>query len=302
MKQISDKSPLAGLLLLVVICCYLFFTLIAHLISPQINAHAGLSFNADMLAQANEWQRQCLRLSLMLNNFFSYTATALLALFLCHRQQWLSVLTYAKPKPKASKITALLLFLCALPLVIYTAWLNLQIPLPDWAVQDEAYINMILGTVLKMESPAEFIIAFTTMAITPAIGEELLYRGVIQKNIFGGFSLNRHLSIWLAAAIFSAAHFEFAGFFPRLLLGAVFGYSYYWTRSIWTPIILHLFFNGGQVISTYINGEYQADTEMAFAPGWWVGVLGLVATVAVWWFEEQQDKQVGAAAGSRSRS
>ena len=76
-----------------------------------------------------------------------------------------------------------------------------------------------------METPAEFLVALTAMALTPAIGEELLYRGVIQKNIVSNYTANHHVSIWLAAAIFSAAHFELAGFFPRLLLGAVLGYS-----------------------------------------------------------------------------
>lgn len=299
MKQISDRSPAAGILLLTVICCYLFFTLIAGLTSPQINAHAGLSYDADTLQQAREWQRQYLRVALMLNNFFSYTATALVALLLCFRRRALTVLQYHQPGFRGASALALLLFLAAIPLVIYATWLNLQVPLPEWAVQDEAYINRIIGTVLRMESPAEFLLAFTAMAITPAIGEELLYRGVIQKNILGGLSGNHHFSIWLAAAIFSAAHFELAGFLPRLLLGAVLGYSYYWTRSIWTPILLHLLFNGGQVISTYLSGEYTADTEMEVVPGWWVGAVGLASTSLIWWYAEGRKQKAGADAGAK---
>ncbi len=297
MKHFSDKSQVAAPIFFITICSFFLFILIAGILVPQINAYAGLSFDADTLNKAQLWQRQYLRGSLMLNNFFSYAATAILTLLICFRGQALSALKYRSPTYRNAPLFVILLFAAAIPLVIYISWLNLQIPLPDWAVQDEERINTVLGTVLKMETPAEFFLAFTAMAVTPAIGEELIYRGVIQRHILGSVTTNHHISIWIAAAIFSAAHAELAGFLPRLLLGAVLGYSYYWSSSIWAPIFLHLLFNGAQVINVYLSGTYTADTEMTSPPAWWVGLLGLVATMIVWRFGEQYKAAAGADAG-----
>lgn len=287
MKQISDKTSLAIQLLLAMVFCYLLFTILASILSPAINAHAGLTFEASVLNEATPNQRQWLRLSLMINNLFSYAGTAILAFWLVFRKDWPAAAGFHKLRSPKSALFSLVLFFAAVPLVIYIAWVNLQVPLPDWAVQDEAFTNLLIGTILKIENPGEFLLALTTMAITPAIGEELLYRGVIQRGILGAFFKNRHLTIWIAAAIFSGAHFEFAGFLPRLVLGAALGYAYYWSKSIWMPIFLHFLFNGTQVVSTYLTGEYRPDTEMEFVPGLWIGAIGLIGTATMLWYGEQ---------------
>ena len=61
------------------------------------------------------------------------------------------------------------------------------------------------------------------IALLPAIGEELVFRGILQRELWRG-TLNIHVAIWVSAAIFSAIHMQFYGFVPRLLLGALFGY------------------------------------------------------------------------------
>lgn len=297
MRQISDKLGVALQLLLVTIFCYLLFSLLAAMLSPAINAQAGLTYDAATLEAANLHQRQWLRLSLLTNNLLSFAGSAILALLLVFRKQWKRAAGFVRLRSAGSALLSLLLFAATIPLVLYVAWLNLQIPLPEWAVRDEAMVNLLIGTVLKMEQPAEFVLALMTMALTPAIGEELLYRGVIQRGILGNFFTNHHLTIWMAAVIFSGAHFELAGFFPRLVLGAALGYAYYWSRSIWVPILLHLLFNGSQVVATYLTGEYRPDTEMDVAPAWWIGALGLIGSAAVLWYGERQVE--GADAGEK---
>ena len=56
-------------------------------------------------------------------------------------------------------------------------------------------------------------------------------------------SKNHHLAIWLSALIFSAIHMQFYGFFPRLLMGALFGYLFYWSGSIFYAVAAHAFNN-----------------------------------------------------------
>ena len=71
--------------------------------------------------------------------------------------------------------------------------------------------------------------AMLVIAVIPAIGEETLFRGVLQRNLTI-WTKNPHVGIWLAAALFSAIHVQFLGFFPRMLLGALFGYLYCMVR------------------------------------------------------------------------
>ena len=92
------------------------------------------------------------------------------------------------------------------------------------------------------------------VAIVPAIGEELLFRGLIQKyfrQIFG----NPHAAIWVTAILFSAFHLQFYGFLPRMLLGAFFGYLFYFSRNLGYAIIAHFINNGFTVTLLYL---YQA--------------------------------------------
>ena len=55
----------------------------------------------------------------------------------------------------------------------------------------------------------------------PAFGEELFFRGAIQGVL--GEKMNIRFAIWISAIVFSAIHFQFYGFFPRMLMGAFFG-------------------------------------------------------------------------------
>jgi membrane protease YdiL (CAAX protease family) len=88
-----------------------------------------------------------------------------------------------------------------------------------------------------------FIFAFVVVAIIPAVGEEFLFRGLIQKYMTGIVN-NPHVAIWLTAIFFSAFHMQFFGFVPRMILGAFFGYLYYFSGNIWYAIGAHFVNNG----------------------------------------------------------
>ena len=99
------------------------------------------------------------------------------------------------------------------------------------------------------------------IAVIPALGEELLFRGVIQQ-LFLKWNGKVHLSIWLTAFIFSAVHMQFLGFFPRLILGAVLGYMLVWSGSLWLPIIAHFTNNAFAVVVTYFIGVNKVDPSI----------------------------------------
>ncbi|MEO1653861.1 MAG: CPBP family intramembrane glutamic endopeptidase, partial [Bacteroidota bacterium] len=121
--------------------------------------------------------------------------------------------------------------------------------LEAWIIEKEAFFQELTVFLTQFGSSGEALIALLVMAILPGIGEELLFRGLIQRN-FQAF-LNPHVAIWLSAIIFSAIHLQFLGFIPRALLGALFGYLYYWSGNIWLAILAHFVNNAFTLLMVY---------------------------------------------------
>jgi hypothetical protein len=99
------------------------------------------------------------------------------------------------------------------------------------------------------------------IAVLPALGEEFLFRGVLQK-LLTEWTKNKHLGIWIAAFAFSFVHFQFYGFLPRFLLGAYFGYLLAWSSSIWVPITGHFINNGVAVLYYHFSSDPLGETNM----------------------------------------
>ncbi len=181
--------------------------------------------------------------------------------------------------PTGALILFGILFLVAgYPLVNLSFLLNESLPLPGWAIGLEDQAADTLTSVLEMNTPFIFLINLILVAILPGIGEELLFRGIIQKHV-GGILKNPIVGIWIAAIIFSAIHMQFEGFFPRLVLGALLGYLYYWTKNLWVPIIVHAFNNGIQVILIYAMDldieEFEGGTSDELT--WWMIALSVIS-------------------------
>lgn len=96
-----------------------------------------------------------------------------------------------------------------------------------------------------------FLVVIVVVAIVPAVGEELLFRGLIQKYMHQ-ISKNPHVAIWITAALFSAFHLQFYGFIPRMALGAFFGYLLYYSGNLWYATIGHFLNNGFTLLMIYL--------------------------------------------------
>jgi membrane protease YdiL (CAAX protease family) len=166
--------------------------------------------------------------------------------------------------------------LAAYPLVNLSFHLNDAMPLPAWAGELENEAAETLEKILEMNSPLIFILNLLIISILPGIGEELIFRGIVQKHV-GGFLQSPVVAIWISALIFSAIHMQFEGFLPRVALGAALGYLYYWTNNLWVPIIAHAFNNGIQVVLIYAAGMDVASFEQEGIDQipWWLIVLSV---------------------------
>jgi membrane protease YdiL (CAAX protease family) len=132
----------------------------------------------------------------------------------------------------------------------------------DWALEHERKGEELTKFFTTFNSTGDFLIGVFVIAFLPAIGEELVFRGMLQPEVFRATG-NQHLAIWISAIIFSAFHVQFFGFVPRMLLGALFGYLYVWSGHFLIPVVAHFVNNGFSVLMMYLfqKGVITMDME-----------------------------------------
>jgi uncharacterized protein len=124
-------------------------------------------------------------------------------------------------------------------------------PLEDWMREKEAQAETLTKFLTSFSNPLQLLMAVLVIGLVAAVGEEVLFRGVLQRK-FIVWTGSIHAGIWLAAILFSAIHLQFLGFLPRMLLGALFGYLYVWSGNLWIPIVAHFVNNAFTVLMLYL--------------------------------------------------
>ncbi len=149
----------------------------------------------------------------------------------------------------------------------FAEW-NAQMVFPEflkdvetWMRLQEDKLEEATYFLTTINNPKELVLAMLVIAIIPAIGEELLFRGLIQNQLLSWFR-NTHWAVWITAIIFSAIHIQFYGFVPRMLLGVLFGYMYLWSGNLLYPILAHFANNGFQIVMLYLYSNRLTDFDM----------------------------------------
>jgi len=170
---------------------------------------------------------------------------------------------------------------------------NIQFPefmshFEKWANKSESLAAEMTDYLTNFSGFDEFLLAFLVIAIIPAIGEELLFRGFLQ-NLFHENTQNIHLAIWISAILFSTIHMQFYGFVPRMLLGALFGYLYYWSGNLTIPIVAHLTNNGFTLIMFYLHDIEIIDTDISnteSSPLYTVLIFSIITAILLFYFRK----------------
>lgn len=165
-------------------------------------------------------------------------------------------------------IATILIVFTALPAINWLMEINAGLYLPEqlsrleqWMKQTEEQAAQLTELFLITSSFKALMINFLMIAILPAIGEELLFRGILIRE-FDNWFKNPHIAVLLSALLFSALHIQFYGFLPRFALGLIFGYLFIWSGSLWIPMLAHLVNNGTAVIVAYLVGKGMLQTDM----------------------------------------
>ena len=143
---------------------------------------------------------------------------------------------------------------------IISEW-NANLTLPDSMSRLEYLMKQMQESATEMiekfvsvDTIGGLILNLFMIAGLAALGEELLFRSIIQTSLIK-ICKNAHIGILIASAIFSFIHLEFYGFVPRLILGMLLGYMFYFSGSIWIPMLMHFLNNGTVVLIYFLNNK-----------------------------------------------
>lgn len=158
--------------------------------------------------------------------------------------------------------------------------LNEKIPLPAKllakAKQLEEEYKVATMSMANMKNWVDYLLALIVMAIAPAIFEEVLFRGGFQQ-VLVGWTKSKWTGIILTSILFSAFHFSFFGFLPRVALGMILGLVFSYSQNLWLNILLHFLNNALVVTQLYMasmQGKSIEKTMDESIPMWW-GLVGL---------------------------
>lgn len=227
-----------------------------------------LSTKIPLLTDSDMYEISILKTLQFISALFSFLIPAIIINKLFSNKEE-SFLSY-KTSPTVWFYLLIPVFLISImPLMNIIIQWNESIVLPDSMSSMETKIKEMEGASQKMielmlsgTTVYSILINIVLVAILPALGEEFLFRGILQKHFKELFG-NPHIAIFVAAFLFSAIHFQFFGFVPRLILGMIFGYLVYFSGSIWPAVFAHFFNNFMAISVTYLSksNEIIAETD-----------------------------------------
>lgn len=200
-----------------------------------------------------------LRIVSVIQDILVFIVPAILAAFVATRLPANLLTVNVKPRLPLM-LLAIATVVVSMPALNLIIALNESIPFPDWVTSMEEDAAESVQTLAGGSSIGDLVMGILIIGILTGISEELFFRGAMQ-NLFRSTRLNGHICIWLVAIIFSAAHFQFYGFIPRMLLGAFFGYLLWWSGSVWVAVCAHAFNNAFYVVVQWIVARSGVNIE-----------------------------------------
>jgi hypothetical protein len=231
-----------------------------------------------------------LRIAQGLSSIFMFVVPPIVYYYITRKTNQMQALGFRKMKrPWLFLIVGLFLMFLALPVTEQLTHWNEAMKLGPAFSRLEEYMKMLeesteaaLEKMLNADTFGGLLLNLLIIALIPAVGEELTFRGVLQQSLTR--KMNPHLAIILSAAIFSFIHFQFYGFLPRMFLGMLLGYMFYISGSLWPSILMHFVNNGTVVVLYYLNNKGIINVDMENFFGESMNVLLVIAcAVSITW-------------------
>lgn len=252
----------------------LFGGVLAPLLVPYVSGITGtLKIGANSTpAEVNAmlwWQA--------IGHFGMFTLPALVFAYLTHPQPW-GYLGLRQPGKQQHWGYVAVMMVGAIPLVLGLGGLMRLFDLGEAANRMHAQTEAMMKKMMDVRSGGQLLWTIFVMAVLPAVGEELMFRGLLMR-----FAARRAKAILFPVAVsalmFALFHFSNPyALVPIFLMGVLLALIYYWTRSLLCSMLAHFLFNGTQIFLYYLsnrNTAVKAFVESESVP------VGLVAGGAV---------------------
>ena len=205
-----------------------------------------------------------------------------------------SLWKFQMPKVRFIWLLLPVLFISAVVVSAYLLNLNERLPIPDSirSFFNSANSAKMLENMLQMNTNLDLFVNIICIALFPALFEEIFFRGTLQP-LFSGFFKNRHVGIWLCSLTFALVHLNIDQIMPMMFLALVLGYLFYYTKSIYTNILIHFLNNSLAIFAYYYqnnSGIAKQVVEDKFAPNMLSFFLFLGIIVSIFIFIIQQHK------------
>lgn len=126
------------------------------------------------------------------------------------------------------------------------------------------YVEKTYGNLLRANNIYEAALIVLVVAIVPALSEEAMFRGFVQRSF--EIKMKPFYAALITAIFFGLNHFNPYGLIPLIILGLYFGYAAYMSDSIFIPIILHFLNNFTAVMLFFIFGDDELISSSVNKP------------------------------------
>lgn len=253
-------------------------------------AGLGIASSAGMSLEEPQFMFQpknapTLQLIQAVSAFMIFGLPAILFAFVCYSNSW-TALGLGKPGRLSLAIISFILILSTVPLTDALGILNKAIPLSPglraYFDQKEAAYEAQVKLMLELGNPVGLMKSLLLVAILPGIVEELFFRGALQGMLHRWWG-KPWVAIVVTSVIFSAIHFSWYGFIPRVMLGMVLGTVFYISGNLWLSILMHVVNNAIGVVYLFVQqqqGNGLDSIQTSFFPVW-AGAFSVVAVVGL---------------------
>lgn len=116
-------------------------------------------------------------------------------------------------------------------------------------------VDKTYGNLLRASGIPELLFVVLLVAVVPAISEEVMFRGFIQRSF--ELKIKPFIAALVTAVFFSLYHFNPYGLIPLAVLGFYFGFAAYTSKTLLIPILLHFLNNFTAVMLYFIIGSEE---------------------------------------------
>ncbi len=183
-------------------------------------------------------------------------------------------------------LIAPVLIITASPIIDISAFINkILIPENSWMERTfkptEELAELMTRLFLDPSSGVPIAVAFLSIAVIPALCEELVFRGVMMP-LLAKMTRNIHAAVWITAFLFSLIHMQFYGFLPRMIMGALLGYFVVWSGSLWASILAHFINNASAFLMFRYFGTLETPENSLFSHWLFYGGASAVFITLLW--------------------